>query len=68
MRQILIYPGEDGYWVGKCASLPGCASQGRTKAEAIANAKEAIAVYIAALQDDDLPVPEEMFDALLVVV
>lgn len=68
MRQILIYPGEDGFWVGECPSLPGCASQGTTKAEAIANTKEAIAGYIAALQDDRLPVPEESFAAMLVVV
>jgi len=30
MRQVLIYPGEDGYWVAECPSLPGCISQGKT--------------------------------------
>lgn len=68
MRQVLIYPGEDGYWVAECPSLPGCLSQGRTREEALANIKEAIAVYIAALQEDGLPVPEERFEALLVAV
>lgn len=24
MRQVIIYPGEDGYWVVECPSLPGC--------------------------------------------
>jgi predicted RNase H-like HicB family nuclease len=68
MRQALIYPGEDGYWVAECHSLPGCLSQGRTKAEAVANVREAIQLYVAALQADGLPVPVENFDAILVAV
>ena len=59
MRQVIIHPGEDGYWVAECPSLPGCISQGKTKEEAIANIKEAIEVYIEALEEDGLPVPEE---------
>ena len=57
MRQVVIYPGEDGYWVAECPSLPGCISQGATKQEAIAYIKEAIEGYISALQEDGLPVP-----------
>jgi predicted RNase H-like HicB family nuclease len=68
MRQVMLYLGEDGYWVAECPSLPGCISQEKTKQEALANIKEAIEGYIAALQDDDLPVPEERFEALLVAV
>ncbi|MCK4223915.1 MAG: type II toxin-antitoxin system HicB family antitoxin [candidate division Zixibacteria bacterium] len=68
MRQAIIYPGENGYWVAECPSLPGCISQGKTKEEAIANIKEAIKGYIAALKEDHLPVPEERFEALLVAV
>lgn len=68
MRQVVIAPGEDGYWIAECPSLPGCVSQGRTREEAIANIKEAIEGYIAALQADKLPVPEESFRTLLVAV
>lgn len=68
MRQILLYPGEDGLWVAECPSLPGCVSQGPTKEAVLINLKEAIAGYIAALQEDNLPVPAEHFDALLVAV
>jgi predicted RNase H-like HicB family nuclease len=68
MRQVMIYPGEDGFWVAECPSLPGCVSQGQTKAEAIANIREAITGYIRALEDDRLPVPEDKFDALLLAV
>ena len=68
MRQVIIYRGEDDYWVAECPSLPGCLSQGKTKAEAVANIREAIRGYIAALEEDKLAVPEERFDAVLMAV
>ncbi len=68
MRQVIIYPGEDGYWVAECPSLPGCVSQGETKVEAIENIKEAIEAYTSALKEDGLPVPEDRLEALLVAV
>jgi predicted RNase H-like HicB family nuclease len=64
----MIYPGQDGFYVAECPSLPGCASQGSTREEAIANIREAIRAHVAALEDDGLPVPEERFDTLLVAV
>jgi predicted RNase H-like HicB family nuclease len=57
MRQIILYPGEDGYWVSECPSLPGCVSQGETKAQSIESIKEAIEGYVEALKQDHLPVP-----------
>ena len=68
MRQVMIYPGQDGFYVAECPSLPGCVSQGRTREEAITNIREAIRAYTAALENDGLPVPEEHFDTLLVAV
>ncbi|MBI1805608.1 MAG: type II toxin-antitoxin system HicB family antitoxin [Ignavibacteria bacterium] len=68
MRQVVIYPGEDKYWVAECPSLPGCVSQGRTKEEAIANIREAIQGYVAVLEEDRLPVPPERFDTILLAV
>ena len=59
MRQVIIYPGEDGYWVAECPSLPRCISQGKTREEAITNIKEAIQGYIAALEEDNPLVPVE---------
>lgn len=61
MRQVIIYYGEDGYWIAECPSLHGCISQGKSKEEAVANIKEAIQGYIAALEEDGLPVPEDRF-------
>lgn len=68
MREVVVYPGEDSYWVAECPSLPGCVSQGKTREEAIQNMKEAISCYIHALEEDHLPVPEDHFDTLVVAV
>lgn len=68
MRQVLVYPGEDGYWVAECPSLPGCVSQGTTKEEVIKNIQDAIKLYVETLEEDNLPVPPDSFDAILVAV
>jgi predicted RNase H-like HicB family nuclease len=68
MRQVIVYPGEDGYYVVECPSLPGCISQGLTKEQAIENIKEAIQAYTLALQDQGLSIPVEKFDSMLVAV
>lgn len=68
MRQVVISPGEDGFWVAECPSLPGCLSQGETREDAVRNIKEAIELYVETLEDDDLPVPDENFDTLLLAV
>ena len=68
MRQVLIYPGEDGYFVAECPSLPGCISQGATRQEAISNIKEAIELYIEVLKAEGQIVPEEKYEAFLVAV
>lgn len=68
MRQVILYPGEDGFWIAECPSLPGCISQGANKEEAIHNIRDAIAAYIEALEVDHLKVPVEKFDALMVAL
>ncbi|MCP5196245.1 MAG: type II toxin-antitoxin system HicB family antitoxin [Gammaproteobacteria bacterium] len=55
MRQVVVCPGEDGYWVAECPSLPGCVSQGEIKSETVANIRETIRLYIEALEEDHLP-------------
>ena len=68
MRQVIIYPGEDGYWVAECPSLPGCVSQGETRQQAITHIKEAIIPYVDVSEEDGLPVPEERFETLVLAV
>jgi len=68
MRQVIIYPGEDGYWVAECPSLPPCVSQGKTREEAITNIKEAIQLYIDLLEQEGRPIPEDRLETVLVDV
>lgn len=46
--KIVVEPDEAGFHVARCPSLKGCWSQGRTKAEAVENIKEAILLYLDA--------------------
>jgi len=55
--RVLIEPDEDGVFVAECPNLPGCISQGKTRAEALANIKDAINAYIASLRKHNEPVP-----------
>ena len=51
MHKVILYPGEDGFWIAECPTLPGCISQGKTKTEARTNIREAIEGYEAALEE-----------------
>ena len=68
MRGVVIYPGEDSYWVVEYPSLPGCVSQGKTKPEAIANIREAIEGWIESAQAHGQTVPDETFDLQVIAV
>lgn len=55
---VVLRSGEDGYIVAECPVLPGCISQGRTRAEALANIREAIELC---LEDDGQEAPAAPF-------
>jgi len=55
--RILIEQDEDNMFVAEVPSLPGCVSQGKTRAEAIDNAKDAIQGYIESLKKHNEPIP-----------
>ena len=56
--KVIIEPEtESGYSV-HVPALPGCASQGESIEEALANIKEAIELYLWSLKDDALPIPK----------
>jgi predicted RNase H-like HicB family nuclease len=65
-RKVLLYPGEDGYFVVEVPSLPGCITQGVTREEALANAEEAIALYIEVLQSRGEAIPEDQVEIVQV--
>ena len=48
---------EDGGWVAVVPALPGCASEGDTQAEALANVQEAAQLYLEVLIEDGRPIP-----------
>lgn len=39
---VVTSRGEDGWYIVQCPTLPGCATQGKTLDEALANIREAI--------------------------
>jgi len=64
--RVILEPDEDGVFVATVPSLPGCVSQGSTRAEALHNAREAIEGYLESLRDRGEPIPpainEEVID------
>jgi antitoxin HicB len=65
--RVLIEQDEDGVYVAEVPALPGCISQGRTRAEAIGNIKEAIAAYLESLQAHNEPVPPSISEEVVEV-
>ena len=68
MRQVVIYPDENGWWIAEVPSLPGCISQGETKEEAITNIRDAIDLHVRVLRERGEPVPDDALEAVLVAV
>ncbi|MBI4044156.1 MAG: type II toxin-antitoxin system HicB family antitoxin [Candidatus Diapherotrites archaeon] len=48
-KVILTQDAETGWFVIEVPSLPGCISQGKTKAQALRNIKDAIKGYLVSL-------------------
>lgn len=56
---VLLEREADGGYVVSVPALPGCISQGDTRDEALANIREAIALYIEDCRVAGDPVPTE---------
>jgi predicted RNase H-like HicB family nuclease len=60
MRYTVILEREaDGGYVASVPALPGCVSQGDTRAEALTNIREAIELYVDDCREAGDPVPTE---------
>ncbi len=57
--RIIIEKDEDRVLVAKVPDLPGCATEGKTRADLMKNVKEAIQAYLEAQKDHGDPVPNE---------
>ncbi|HEY4185613.1 MAG TPA: type II toxin-antitoxin system HicB family antitoxin [Polyangia bacterium] len=55
---VVLEREENGGFSVYVPDLPGCASEGETEQEALANIRQAIEGYIDGLKADGLPVPE----------
>ena len=60
MRQytVILEREADGRYSVWVPDLPGCATMGDTREEALANAREAILCHIEGLKADGLPIPD----------
>src|SRR3989338_3289732 len=56
---VVLEPERDGGYSVFVPALPGCASQGETEQEAMANIQEAIALYLEGLVADRQPIPAD---------
>jgi predicted RNase H-like HicB family nuclease len=56
---VTIDRDEDGAWVVVCPAIPGCASQGKTKARAIKNIEKAIALCLQVRAECGMPLTAE---------
>ena len=66
--RVLLEQDEDGIYVAEVPSLPGCISQGPTRAEALANIKEAIAGYVESLTAHGDPIPPSISEEVVEVI
>lgn len=64
---VVLRPGEDGWIVVECPLIPGCISQGKTRAEALANIQEAIELCLETRSQEGwkLPVDYEVVDVAI---
>ncbi len=65
--RVLMELDEDGVFVARVPSLPGCISQGKTRKEALSNIKDAIDGYLASLKKHNEPVPPAINEELVEV-
>lgn len=65
--RVRIEQDEDGVFVAEVPALPGCISQGETRADALANAEEAIALYIESLEAHGDPIPPSITEEIVEV-
>lgn len=63
--RILLEQDEDGGFVVEVPALPGCISQGNTRAEAVENVKDAIRGYLESLEKEGEPVPPPIMEDIV---
>ncbi len=63
--KITIEQNEDRIFVAECSNLPGCISEGKTRAEAIKNLKDAAKGYVESLRKHNEPIPPPIYEDII---
>ena len=62
---IIFWSNEDNVFVADVPELPGCMAHGDTQADALANANEAIQLWIDTAHEDGVLVPQPKGERLM---
>jgi predicted RNase H-like HicB family nuclease len=65
--RVYLEQDEDGVFVATCPALPGCVSQGQSRAEAAENIREAIEGYLRSLRKHGEPTPPSILEEVIEV-
>lgn len=66
MKYTVIFErNEKGFYVVSVPAMPGCFTKGKTKSEALENAKEAIESYTESLKKHNEPIPEDVGEQVI---
>ncbi|MGV8124369.1 MAG: type II toxin-antitoxin system HicB family antitoxin [Candidatus Xenobiia bacterium LiM19] len=52
--KVVLEPAEEGGYTVYCPALPGCISEGNTRDEALVNIREAVMLYLRAMERENL--------------
>ena len=66
--RIIVEQDEDGMFIAECPALPGCVSQGKTRAEAVRNITDAIQGYLESLKKHNDPIPPPISEEIVEVL
>ncbi|NOZ78435.1 MAG: type II toxin-antitoxin system HicB family antitoxin [Acidobacteria bacterium] len=65
--RVVLETDENGIIVARVPALPGCLSEGATRAEALRNIQEAIEGYIESMEAHGEPVPPSIDEEIVEV-
>lgn len=65
--RVWIEQDEEGVFVAEVPSLTGCISQGKTRADALRNIREAVTLYLESLEEHGDPLPPAIIEEIIEV-
>ena len=65
--RVQIVQDETGTFVAECPTFPGCISQGKTRAKALENIRDAIQGYLVSVKKHGDPIPPSINEEVVEV-